>query len=347
MSQLSRKYCLFICTHRQFKELSSVVSEDRNWETYCRELHQQLSTNTPFIPFLGVFLTQIVQRESYEKMRPKEENIHRQATIFETYTILDAITARNKLDSFMHMRMRSFDIESPASSDSEESVLERNGVHDGNGSTCPLVSLLFQSDEEQSSPNGICSSYTQCSVNQQPAFIPKLKQKLPPIREASPCENQLLNKRKEFAAMRLVKSISAECLIDVLQEPVLKASSSLHDIDSLSCSDEDDLELETPIDPAMFDTTQSLPVSYIHQSKSPCPPGTRRRSTAAVHKLFAAQTVESSKASPPDMLAKYQFMSLGLSSGCESRPELRTLLTNYMSNSEGLNYKLSYEREPE
>ena len=49
---------------------------------------------------------------------------------------------------------------------------------------------------------------------------------------------------------------------------------------------------------------------------------------------------------PITLLVQYQFLSLRCCPGVQSRPELRALLLSARHNSEGQNYKLSFEREP-
>lgn len=49
---------------------------------------------------------------------------------------------------------------------------------------------------------------------------------------------------------------------------------------------------------------------------------------------------------PITLLVQYQFLSLRCCPGVQSRPELRALLLSAPHNSEGQNYKLSFEREP-
>ena len=69
-----------------------------------------------------------------------------------------------------------------------------------------------------------------------------------------------------------------------------------------------------------------------------------RRMTPDVPKMRIIQLEKSSN--PIDVLQRYQFLSLGCSSGSENLSQLRRLLTEGRRNSEAQNYKLSYEREP-
>ena len=69
-----------------------------------------------------------------------------------------------------------------------------------------------------------------------------------------------------------------------------------------------------------------------------------RRKASLVLRLAQLGTGEKTFSSD-DHLMKYKFMSLRYSSDYETLPELRTLLTIRKRNTEGQNYKLSYERE--
>ena len=62
--------------------------------------------------------------------------------------------------------------------------------------------------------------------------------------------------------------------------------------------------------------------------------------------LQIAQTASPKLANSTDLLNKYQFLSLGCCEGIKDIPELRELLMECPHNTEGQNYKLSYEREP-
>lgn len=99
------------------------MSEDNNWELYRKDLDSQLASNVPSIPFLGVFLTQVVQQESYNVMKSKE-NIpdKRKPSVYETYSILDAITVRNTLEKMNHqvITAASLPLSFPTWSDSDE-----------------------------------------------------------------------------------------------------------------------------------------------------------------------------------------------------------------------------------
>lgn len=85
--------------------------------------------------------------------------------------------------------------------------------------------------------------------------------------------------------------------------------------------------------------------ALIHTASVPVMLQRPRRSSAVVPKLRAAR-IEKSMV-PMDLLATYQFLSLGCCIGTESNPELRQLLTESPHNTEGQNYKLSYQRETE
>ena len=83
----------------------------------------------------------------------------------------------------------------------------------------------------------------------------------------------------------------------------------------------------------------------LHTSSVPVMLQRPRRSNAAVPKLRVARMEKSMV--PMDLLATYQFLSLGCCTVTESNPELRQLLTESPHNTEGQNYKLSYQLEAE
>ncbi len=66
------------------------MSEQHNWRVYSVQLQELLDTTTPFIPFLGVLLTTTVQYHSRLEGRP------RKVSGIEDYTLLEAITVRNR-----------------------------------------------------------------------------------------------------------------------------------------------------------------------------------------------------------------------------------------------------------
>lgn len=51
--------CVHLYLFRRFQQLSALMSECENWQLYRQELEEQFSTETPLIPFLGQFLTQV------------------------------------------------------------------------------------------------------------------------------------------------------------------------------------------------------------------------------------------------------------------------------------------------
>ena len=44
---------------RQFDKLSELMSEQNNNQAYTAKVQKYLESGTPFVPFLGVFLTQV------------------------------------------------------------------------------------------------------------------------------------------------------------------------------------------------------------------------------------------------------------------------------------------------
>ena len=66
------------------------MSEEYNWRSYRKHLDKLLEETTPCIPFLGVLLTTTVQSGSSSDRRL------RKASGVEDYTLLEAITVRNR-----------------------------------------------------------------------------------------------------------------------------------------------------------------------------------------------------------------------------------------------------------
>ena len=73
------------------------MSEECNWKAYRSELHDCIVSKTPCVPFLGVLLTSIVQQESFHFTQSKQQ-LARKQSVLEGYTILEAITVRNRLE---------------------------------------------------------------------------------------------------------------------------------------------------------------------------------------------------------------------------------------------------------
>lgn len=80
------------------------MSEEHSWKAYNKHLENLLNKNTPCIPFLGVLLTKIVQYESVHAVRDTDSNFRRpsrsskvkKVSGVEDYTLLQAITVRNR-----------------------------------------------------------------------------------------------------------------------------------------------------------------------------------------------------------------------------------------------------------
>ena len=154
-----------------------------------------------------------------------------------------------------------------------------------------------------------------------------------------------LNKKfNEFADDMYVHSQSLECLQDGEPSSIHFSQSSSSSADSLSSDEEQIPVIKLP---PSFDTTMSLPnggpLSPSPSVLSIC--NRKRRATTVVLRLNLAQM--NCSTSPSDLLQKYQFHSLGCCRGVKSREKLRALLTDTAHNTEGQNYKLSYQREPQ
>ena len=51
---------------REFKRLTTLMSEVNNWQLYRNQLNKHLASNTPCIAFLGVYLTEVVHHGCYQ-----------------------------------------------------------------------------------------------------------------------------------------------------------------------------------------------------------------------------------------------------------------------------------------
>ena len=94
------------------------MHEENNWSMYRQAIAQKLRTNSPFVPFLGVFLTTTafaqVAASSGRETRSKtfsskvskvvpggvcsSENSLEGKELYETYHLLESITVRQKLE---------------------------------------------------------------------------------------------------------------------------------------------------------------------------------------------------------------------------------------------------------
>eukprot|EP00731_Ephydatia_muelleri_P006960 Em0003g1208a len=51
---------------REFKRLTTLMSEVNNWQLYRNQLNKHLASNTPCIAFLGVYLTEVIHHGCYQ-----------------------------------------------------------------------------------------------------------------------------------------------------------------------------------------------------------------------------------------------------------------------------------------
>ena len=104
---------------RKFDQLTALMHEENNWNTYRQEVDSKLSSNTSFVPFLGVFLTTTAFQQTAATRGSRFESRHgsapyssekkvaaEQGQIYETYHLLEPITVRERLDK---LRGASFD----------------------------------------------------------------------------------------------------------------------------------------------------------------------------------------------------------------------------------------------
>ena len=83
------------------------MSEEGGWVAYKKEITRHMAENTHFIIFLGVFLSHVVRYESYRQLKRTSRSASNTITphmlpeckISETFTVLEAITVRNRLKS--------------------------------------------------------------------------------------------------------------------------------------------------------------------------------------------------------------------------------------------------------
>ena len=351
------------------------MSEEDNWAMYRNDLDQQFAANTPCIPFLGVFLTQIVQQDSYNECKPKRGcGIRKNSSGLENYTILEAITVRNQLEKLTHQRSVPR-ITSRGVGHRETNRLEPKSeadntasyrIHDQlqevtQSSVTSAQSTSTQSIYDQPSENHLegerqqVSSPLQLSQSTMVAVSPRGINRAKPyglIREKSMSDPSLDvanlgTKFNEFADDMYMHSQSLGCLQDSEPSSINLSRSLSLSADSLDSMSSDEEQIPVLKLPPSFDTTISLPNrGQLRPSPSVLSICSRkRRATTVVLRLNLAQM--NCSTSPSDLLQKYQFHSLGCCKGVESRAQLRALLTDTAHNTEGQNYKLSYQREPQ
>ena len=307
---------LHIC-YRKFEQLSVLMSEECNFQLYHKDLQQTLAANIPCIPFLGTFLTTVVQQDSYNQMTPKK-----QSALLETSTVLDAITVRPRLEK---LQKQSFEAPSPPSS---PLLLNGDASDDSTTDHEDVAHSLFHIPESGLQQNVEESFQFSMSTDASSAtaHTPALQQLDIESASSNNASHRKLNPRQP--------SFEYECLLDPrLSENrrEITRSTSLTSLKSHNMNGvTSDLTLGHPTD-----VTCSLQVQFFR----------KRRTTADVPKLHVARVDCSS--SPLDLLSCYQFLTVGSSVELVSKPELRAILSDFSHNSEGQNYKLSYEREPE
>ena len=137
------------------------MSEDDNWKLYREDLDRCLSANTPCVPFLGLFLTQVVQQESYHKLRAEKfisesRRGKRRSRSFEEFDICDF----NQDDQSKDLALSVSAPTSPVGSDGDDSF--SNDQFEGNGEAF-VISNLSTSHEEKNpllriQQNGLATS---------------------------------------------------------------------------------------------------------------------------------------------------------------------------------------------
>ena len=92
--------------YRRFQYLCDLLSEDSNWQLYREEVTQKLQTQSPLIPFLGIFLTTVALSQEADNLvevaslssRESVSSQKRRDSLYENYVILEAVTVRKKLE---------------------------------------------------------------------------------------------------------------------------------------------------------------------------------------------------------------------------------------------------------
>ena len=154
------------------------MSEDDNWKLYREDLDRCLSTNTPCIPFLGLFLTQVVQQESYHKLRAEKfvgdkRRGNRRSRSFEEFDIRDL----NQDDKSKDLTLSVSAPSSPVDSDDEDmerfSNLTREDHFEGNSEGFVISNPSARHEEKSNllriQQNGLATSESsldsKCSVD--------------------------------------------------------------------------------------------------------------------------------------------------------------------------------------
>lgn len=81
------------------------MSEEHNWLDYRKELQSKMASNSCFIPFLGVYLSDAAMSQEASSMAqaqrfgsPQRDRRKSSNTLYDTYAILEPITIRHRLE---------------------------------------------------------------------------------------------------------------------------------------------------------------------------------------------------------------------------------------------------------
>ena len=87
------------------------MSEDNNWKHYREEIERRVQTQSPLIPFLGVFLTTVAlsqEADNLAEVASSRERLdshkRRRDSLYENYVILEAVTVRKRLEKLRSLR---------------------------------------------------------------------------------------------------------------------------------------------------------------------------------------------------------------------------------------------------
>ena len=123
--------------------LSKLMSEEYSWRNYNQEISMNISNGTPCIIFLGVFLSYVVRYETLNKLkkgRKSRESLkgEKKFSMNESYTVLEAITVRHRLQKISGSFTTSFSMDSDIEEEGEPATIltendDESSDHDDSG----------------------------------------------------------------------------------------------------------------------------------------------------------------------------------------------------------------------
>ena len=124
------------------------MSDDGSWREYKREISKHIATHSTCVVFLGVFLSHAVRYESYQQLKRYSRlqcsmPVVKKMSVCETFTVLEAITVRNRLRQLSRLQMRRVGRGGRVGSD------ERGGVVEEEREVCILSDHVNGEDKSQ------------------------------------------------------------------------------------------------------------------------------------------------------------------------------------------------------